>query len=38
MDRIDIDLKNEFPEVYKWTQIMLSRASVKRALSGLESN
>lgn len=37
VDRIGIDLKNEFPEVYKWTQAMLSRPLVKRALNGLES-
>lgn len=38
VDRIGIILKNEFPEVYKWTNHMLSRPQVIRALSGLESN
>lgn len=37
VDRIGISLQNEFPEVYKWTNHMLSRPQVIRALSGLES-
>ena len=38
VDRIGIILKNEYPEVYKWTNQMLDRPQVIRALSGLESN
>lgn len=38
VDRIGINLKNEFPEVYKWTKAMMERPAVVRALSGLESN
>ncbi|CAN6673476.1 transcriptional regulator Ure2p [Trichomonascus vanleenenianus] len=37
VDRIGISLKNEFPEVYKWTKFMMERRAVIRALSGLES-
>lgn len=36
VDRIGINLKNEYPEVYKWTNHMLARTKVMRALSGLE--
>lgn len=38
VDRIGIVLKNEYPEVYKWTNHMLARPQVIRALGGLESN
>lgn len=38
VDRIGINLKSEFPEVYKWTRAMMERPAVVRALSGLESN
>lgn len=38
VDRIGIDLKAEFPEVFKWTEQMLARPQVRRALSGLESS
>ncbi|CCH43169.1 hypothetical protein BN7_2716 [Wickerhamomyces ciferrii] len=34
VDRIGIDIKNEFPEVYKWTKHMMRRPSVIRALRG----
>ena len=37
VDRIGINLKSEFPEVYKWTRAMMERPAVIRALSGLES-
>lgn len=36
VDRIGINLKTEYPEVYKWTNQMLARTKVIRALSGLE--
>lgn len=38
VDRIGVNLKNEYPEVYKWTKHMLARPQVVRALTGLESN
>lgn len=38
VDRIGINLKTEFPEVYKWTKAMLERPAVIRALSGLEGS
>lgn len=34
VDRIGIDLKIEFPEVYKWTKNMMRRPAVIRALRG----
>jgi glutathione S-transferase len=34
VDRIGINLKNEFPEVYKWTKHMMRRQAVIRALRG----
>lgn len=34
VDRIGITLKNEFPEVYKWTKYMMRRPAVVRALRG----
>ncbi|KAL1573482.1 protein URE2 [Candida albicans P57072] len=34
VDRIGINLKVEFPEVYKWTKHMMQRPAVKRALRG----
>lgn len=34
VDRIGIDLKLEFPEVYKWTKHMMRRPAVIRALRG----
>jgi glutathione S-transferase len=34
VDRIGIDLKVEFPEVYKWTKNMMRRPAVIRALRG----
>jgi len=34
VDRIGIDIKNEFPEVYKWTKHMMRRPAVIRALRG----
>lgn len=34
VDRIGINLKNEFPEVYKWTKHMMRRQAVVRALRG----
>lgn len=34
VDRIGIDLKSEFPEVYKWTKHMMLRPTVMRALQG----
>ncbi|ODV86497.1 hypothetical protein CANARDRAFT_232231 [[Candida] arabinofermentans NRRL YB-2248] len=34
VDRIGIDLKAEFPEVYKWTKHMMRRPAVIRALKG----
>ncbi|KAH3662525.1 hypothetical protein OGAPHI_005777 [Ogataea philodendri] len=36
VDRIGIDLKAEFPEVYKWTKHMMRRPAVMRALKGNE--
>lgn len=33
VDRIGIDLKAEFPEVYKWTKRMMRRPAVVRALT-----
>lgn len=33
VDRIGIDLKGEFPEVYKWTKRMMRRPAVVRALT-----
>jgi glutathione S-transferase len=37
VDRIGINLRKEFPEVYKWTKAMMERPAVIRALAGLES-
>lgn len=37
VDRIGINLKTDFPEVYKWTRAMLERPAVIRALAGLEN-
>ncbi|GMM36627.1 glutathione peroxidase [Saccharomycopsis crataegensis] len=34
VDRIGINIKEEFPEVYKWTKHMMRRPSVIRALRG----
>lgn len=34
VDRIGINLKVEFPEVYKWTKFMMRRPAVIRALRG----
>lgn len=34
VDRIGIDIKQEFPEVYKWTKNMMRRPAVVRALRG----
>ncbi|VEU19322.1 DEKNAAC100543 [Brettanomyces naardenensis] len=34
VDRIGIDLKTEYPEVYKWTKHMMRRPAVVRALKG----
>ncbi|CAN3376882.1 hypothetical protein DIURU_001659 [Diutina rugosa] len=34
VDRIGINLKTEFPEVYKWTKHMMRRPAVVRALRG----
>lgn len=34
VDRIGINLKQEFPEVYKWTKYMMRRPAVIRALRG----
>lgn len=34
VDRIGIDIKVEFPEVYKWTKHMMRRPAVIRALRG----
>lgn len=34
VDRIGINLKVEFPEVYKWTKYMMRRPAVVRALRG----
>lgn len=34
VDRIGINLKDEFPEVYKWTKYMMRRPAVVRALRG----
>lgn len=34
VDRIGIDIKTEFPEVYKWTKHMMRRPAVIRALRG----
>lgn len=34
VDRIGINLKLEFPEVYKWTKCMMRRPAVVRALRG----
>ena len=34
VDRIGINLKVEFPEVYKWTKYMMRRPAVIRALRG----
>lgn len=34
VDRIDINLKAEFPEVYKWTKHMMARPAVASALRG----
>lgn len=34
VDRIGINLKSEFPEVYKWTKYMMRRPAVIRALRG----
>lgn len=34
VDRIGINLKDEFPEVYKWTKCMMRRPAVVRALRG----
>ncbi|ONH66289.1 Protein URE2 [Cyberlindnera fabianii] len=34
VDRINIDIKVEFPEVYKWTKHMMRRPAVVRALRG----
>lgn len=34
VDRIGIDIKVEFPEVYKWTKHMMRRPAVVRALRG----
>lgn len=31
VDRIGIDLKSEFPEIYKWTRHMMARGAVARA-------
>lgn len=31
VDRIGIDLKSEFPEIYKWTRHMMARPAVARA-------
>ncbi|ODQ82784.1 hypothetical protein BABINDRAFT_159291 [Babjeviella inositovora NRRL Y-12698] len=36
VDRIGINLKGEFPEVYKWTKHMMRRPAVIRALRGDE--
>ncbi|GMM29737.1 glutathione peroxidase [Martiniozyma asiatica (nom. inval.)] len=34
VDRVGIDIKAEFPEVYKWTRHMMGRPGVARALKG----
>ncbi|OWB80758.1 hypothetical protein B5S32_g5059 [[Candida] boidinii] len=36
VDRIGIDLKSEFPEVFKWTKHIMRRPGVLRALKGNE--
>lgn len=36
VQRIGINLVQDFPEVYKWTRHMMRRPAVARALSGLE--
>lgn len=38
VERIGVNLQDDFPEVYKWTRHMMRRPGVVRALSGLESS
>ncbi|ODQ64988.1 glutathione S-transferase [Nadsonia fulvescens var. elongata DSM 6958] len=38
VDKIGIDLRSEFPEVWKWTGWMMTRENVRRALEGHDND